>query len=102
MKTISKIELAMAASVMPFVAMSEPTDEDLILIETMLEMGDTPEEVCMSFDNIEGLRHVRIPATRVYDPAGEDCPIVMLPSVAKRVVGGSSIEGSCLREVKEN
>lgn len=67
MKTISKIELALAASVMPFVAMSEPTDEDLTLIETMLELGDTPEEVCMSFDNIEGLRHVRIPASKVYE-----------------------------------
>ena len=94
MKTISKIELAMAASVMPFVGMCEPTDEDLCLIETMMELGDSAEEVCRAFDDIEGLRHVRIPASRVYEPAGEACNIIMLPSL---VQPSSTIEGSCLR-----
>lgn len=67
MKTISKIELALAASVMPFVGSCEPSNEDLRLIETMMNLGDSAEEVCNAMDNIEGLRHVRIPASKVYE-----------------------------------
>lgn len=67
MKTISKIELALAASVMPFVGSCGPSNEDLRLIETMMNLGDSAEEVCNAMDNIEGLRHVRIPASKVYE-----------------------------------
>ena len=106
MKTIKKIELAMAAAVMPFVAMSEPTDEDLCLIETMIDLGDNAEEVCGTMDDVEGLRHVRIPATKIYANANagvgangvKECICVMHP-VSALIMGQkveSEIEGSCL------
>lgn len=106
MKTIKKIELAMAAAVMPFVAQSEPSDEDLILMETMIGNGYSVEEVVAEFDDVEGLRHVRIPARKVYENANagagangaEECICVMHP-VSALIMGQkveSEIEGSCL------
>ena len=105
MKTIKKLELAMAAAVMPFVAQSEPTDEDLCLIETMIDLGDNAEEVCGTMDDVEGLRHVRIPARKVYENtnagAGANGIYVMHPAT-ELILGQkvkSVIEGSCLAQM---